>query len=238
MSAPGQTPPGPLRRFGPLLLIAAAAAAVLASGLWRHLSLQELAQRQASLAALTRAHPVLSLAAYVAIYTAALSLSLPAALVLTLAGGLLFGPWLGGAAANLGCTLGSTVIFLVCRTAIGDALRGRAGSLAARIQAGLQADAFAYVVVLRLNPVAPLWLVNLALGFVDIPLGVYFWSTLIGSLPSSLVYAGLGAGLSRLLASGRPIEASQLITPQLVLPLAALALMTLIGVWLRRRRRA
>lgn len=231
-----RTPPGPLRRFGPLVLIGVAAVAIFASGLGKHLSLHELAQRRAALAVLTAAHPLASLAAYVAIYVAALSLSLPVALVLTLSGGLLFGPWLGGAAADIGCALGSSVIFLVCRTAIGDALRGRAGSMIERVQKGVKDDAFAYVVALRLTPIAPLWLVNLALGFVDIPLATYFWATLLGAAPASLIYAGLGAGLTRLLASGRRIEAADLATPQVVLPLAGLGLMTLGAVWLRHRR--
>ena len=94
-----------MRRFGPIVLVGAAAIAVMASGAAGRLSLHELRERRILLTALVQAHPMLSVAAYAALYTLAVGLSLPAALVLTLAGGLLFGPWIGGAAAAISCTL-------------------------------------------------------------------------------------------------------------------------------------
>ena len=153
------------RRFGPLILVLAAVVAAFASGLTKHLSLHELRERREGPEALVHAHPLTSLILYIAAYTASVALSLPAALVLTLSGGLLFGVWIGGFAAALSCTLGATAVFLICRTAIGDALRRRAGPTAARIESAVRRDAFSYIVTLRLIPVMPFWLANLALGF-------------------------------------------------------------------------
>ena len=184
-----------IKRFGPLILVALAVAVVLASGLADHLSLVELKARRDQLQGFVALHPALSFGLYILIYIAVVSLSLPGALVMTLSGGFLFGPWLGAAAASSGASMGAAVIFLVCRTAVGDSLRGKAGSTISRIEEGVRRDAFSYILTLRLIPVMPFWLVNLAAGFVNIPLRTFLAATVLGILPGSLVYSGLGAGL-------------------------------------------
>jgi uncharacterized membrane protein YdjX (TVP38/TMEM64 family) len=225
-----------LRRFGPLLLVAAVVVAAFASGVTRHLSLHELRVHRAALAALVRAHPVASLCVYTGAYALLVALSLPVALIMTLTGGLLFGPWLGGLAAAIGCTTGATIVFLICRTAIGDLLKRRAGPTAARIEAGVRRDAFSYIVMLRLVPVAPFWLANLALSFIDIPLTTFATASLIGILPVSLIYAGLGSELNTLFAAGVRPDPHLILRPQILAPLIGLALLALAPVAIRRWR--
>jgi len=227
-----------VRRFGPALLILAAVIAAFASGLTRHLSLHELAHRRQALEAAVHAQPWLSLAVYVGVYTLVVAFSLPAALVMTLTGGLLFGAWLGGGAAAFSCTVGATIVFLVCRAAAGDFIRQRAGPTAARIEQGLRRDAFSYIVFLRLLPVAPFWLINLALGLIDIPLGVFVTASLVGILPVSLIIAGLGAGLDSVLRRGGRIGPHVLLEPHFILPLAGLAILSLAPILYRRLRGA
>jgi uncharacterized membrane protein YdjX (TVP38/TMEM64 family) len=227
------------RRFGPLAAIALAGSVVVASGLIRHLSLHELKANRELLEAFAADHPVGSAAAYVGLYAASVACSLPVALVMTFAGGMLFGPWVGGVLAATSDTLGAVVIFIVCRTALGDVLRRRAGPLAARIEAGVGRDAFSYVVSLRLIPIAPFWLVNLALGFFDIPPLVFATATFLGILPVSLVYAGLGASLRHLFARGARPDLHLVFQPRIFLPLVGLAILALAPViWRRVRRRA
>jgi uncharacterized membrane protein YdjX (TVP38/TMEM64 family) len=228
---------GGLRRFGPLALIVLVVIAALASGALRHLSLEELQARHATLQALVRSHPFLSLGAYLGVYILVVSFSLPAALVMTLTGGLLFGPWAGGFAAAVGCTLGATVIFLIARTAVGDLLKRKAGPTAARIEEGVRRNAFSYIVMLRLFPVAPIWLVNLALAFVDIPLTTYVGASFLGILPPSLIYARLGSELNRLFVRGARPDPHLLLRPQLWAPLIGLALLALAPILVRRLRR-
>jgi uncharacterized membrane protein YdjX (TVP38/TMEM64 family) len=228
---------GLVRRFGPLALLAAALIVAWASGLTHDLSLHALRTRREALEAVVHAHPLVSVGAYVGVYVLAVALSLPAALVMTLTGGLLFGAWVGGLAAAVSCTVGSTIIFWVCRTALGDVLRRRAGPTVARIEQGVRRDAFSYVVILRLIPVTPLWLANLALGFVDIPAGVFIAASFIGILPVSLVYAGLGANLNLLFARRQRPDLHLVLQPQVLLPLAGLALLALAPMVLRRLRK-
>ena len=227
-----------IKRFGPLLLVALAVAVVLASGLADHLSLVELKARRDQLQGFVALHPALSFGLYILIYIAVVSLSLPGALVMTLSGGFLFGPWLGAAAASSGASLGAAVIFLVCRTAVGDSLRGKAGSTISRIEEGVRRDAFSYILTLRLIPVMPFWLVNLAAGFVNIPLRTFLAATVLGILPGSLVYSGLGAGLGEVFASGQEPNLRVIFEPHVLLPLVGLGLLSLLPVVLRRFRKS
>ena len=227
-----------IKRFGPLILVALAVAVVLASGLADHLSLVELKARRDQLQGFVALHPALSFGLYILIYIAVVSLSLPGALVMTLSGGFLFGPWLGAAAASSGASLGAAVIFLVCRSAVGDSLRGKAGSTIAKIEEGVRRDAFSYILTLRLIPVMPFWLVNLAAGFVDIPLRTFLAATVLGILPGSLVYSGLGAGLGEVFASGQEPNLRVIFEPHVLLPLVGLGLLSLLPVVLRRFRKS
>lgn len=226
-----------LRRFGPLAVIAAGLFAAFALGLPHELSLHQLRRHREALEALAHLHPILSVLAYVGIYAVAVGLSLPVALVMTLTGGFLFGPWIGGLAAAIGCTLGGSAVFLVCRTAAGDILRRRAGPTIARIEDEVLADAFSYILVLRLLPVMPLWLSNMALGFIEIPLSTFAAATFIGILPVSFVYAGLGSGLGRLFQHGGRPDLHAVFRPEVLAALAGLAALSLLPIVVRRMRR-
>jgi uncharacterized membrane protein YdjX (TVP38/TMEM64 family) len=223
-------------RFGPAVLVLVLVAAFFALRLDRYVSLGELRDRREALEAVVAAHPVLALGLYLAVYMVLVGASLPVALVLTLTGGFLFGPVLGGFAAAAGCTLGACVIFLICRTAMGDVLRRRAGSKAARLEQGLRKDAFFYLLTLRLIPLVPFWLANLAAGLVAIPLRTFLAATFLGILPLSLVYATLGADLHAVFRRGEPISPHSFAQPQVLLPLLAIALLSLAPLAVRRMR--
>ena len=225
-----------LRRFGPLFLVFAALVAAFASGLTRHLSLHELRARREALETVVHAHPVTSLALYFATYTTAVAVSLPAALILTLTGGLLFGAWIGGLAAALSCTLGAAVVFLICRTALGDTLRGRAGPTVMKIGGAVRRDAFSYILTLRLVPVMPFWLANLALGFIDIPLRTFVLASFLGILPVSLIYAGLGSGLDHMFRRHQHVDLNLMMHANILLPLIGLAVLSLAPVVWRQLR--
>jgi uncharacterized membrane protein YdjX (TVP38/TMEM64 family) len=227
-----------LKRFGPIVLVLVLIGLALVTGVTEHLTLSELKLRRDELQALVQDYPLLSLGVYILVYVAVVSLSLPGALIMTLSGGFLFGPWIGGLAAATGASLGAAVIFLICRTAVGDALRGKAGSTISRIEEGVRRDAFSYLLTLRLIPVMPFWLVNLAAGFVAIPLRTFLIATVLGILPGSLVYAGLGSGLGHVFASGQEPNLRVIFEPQVLLPLIGLSLLSLLPIVLRRFRKS
>ena len=232
-----QRPLALLKRFGPAALVLAAIVVAFASGITHHLSLHELRDRRETIVALDHIHPVLSVLAYVGLYTLVIALSLPAALPMTVAGGLFFGPWVGGLAAAIGCTLGGTIVYLVCRTAAGDVLRRTAGARVAEIEDGVRRDAFFYILMLRLLPVMPFGLTTLALGFLEIPVLTFTAATFVGIIPLSFIYARLGSGLNAAFASHRRLNLHSLLQPPILLALAALALLSLSPIIIRRLRR-
>jgi uncharacterized membrane protein YdjX (TVP38/TMEM64 family) len=221
------------RRFLPLVVIALAAAAFLAIGGERYVSFAALAANRAWLAGLVRRWGALAVLVYVAGYAALTALSVPGAAILTIAGGFLFGTWLGGLSAVIGATLGASAIFLAARAGLAG-LAARAGPRAQRIEAGFRADAFNYLLVLRLVPIFPFWLVNLAAGLAGVRLLPYVGATFLGIIPGALVYAGLGSGLGHLVAAGRAPDLALIFRPRVLVPLLGLALLALIPVGYRR----
>jgi len=225
-----------LKRFGPLLVLAALIIAAFATGVTDQLSLEALRARHGELAAFVAVNRWLALAAFMAVYIAVAALSLPGALFLTLAGGLLFGPWLGGGGSLVAATLGASVVFLACRTAFGDVLAQRAGPGLGRIVEGIRKDAFSYLLVLRLVPAAPFFVVNIAAGMVRMPLTTFILASLIGMAPGSLVYSALGAGLTEAFAAGRQPDLSIIFQSYILLPLVGLALLSLLPILVRALR--
>ncbi|HVY34478.1 MAG TPA: VTT domain-containing protein, partial [Caulobacteraceae bacterium] len=143
----------------------------------------------------------------------------------TLTGGFLFGPWAGGLLADLGCSSGGILVFAVCRLTVGDSLDRRASPRIKAFEAGFRKDAFAYLLTLRLIPVTPFWLVNLAAGLLGAPARAFVVATVIGILPASMIYAGLGAGLDGMFDRGEHLGPELLLAPRIVLPLVGLALL-------------
>lgn len=193
----------PLKRWLPLAVLAGLAALAFAMGWHKALTLEAIAANRERLEAAIEANRLLALAAYVVIYGAAVAASIPGALVLTLAGGLLFGWLVGGLAAVAGATVGATLVFLVARSAFGDALAARAGPALARIQEGFRDNALAYLLFLRLVPVFPFFLVNLAPALAGVPLPTYVLGTFLGIIPATFAFASAGAGLDGTIAAAR-----------------------------------
>lgn len=224
-----------IRRYLPLAAVLAAAIAVLATGLHRELSLDGLAARQAALAGLVAAQPLLTGGGYVLLYALVVALSLPGGAVMTLAGGLLFGAWLGSGLAIVAATIGAIGVFLAARSALAAPLARRAGPLLDRIRPGLERDGFWYLMTLRLLPIAPFWLVNLAPALAGMRLAPFALATLIGIIPGTAVFASIGAGIGGVLAAGGRPDLSVVLSPQILLPLLGLAALSLLPVLLRRR---
>jgi uncharacterized membrane protein YdjX (TVP38/TMEM64 family) len=230
-------PTGPVRRYLPLAALAGALGLFFLLGLHRQLSLEALAEHRERLLALADRNAALAAAGFVAAYAAAVAASLPGAAVLTLAGGFLFGTWLGGLLAAIGATLGAVALFLAARSALGRGLRRRAGPWLDRFADGFGRDAFFYLLALRLIPAFPFWLVNLVPALLGVPLRTYVLATLIGIVPGTFVYASAGSGLGGLLASGGTPDLSALLGPDILLPLLGLSALALLPVVYRRFRK-
>jgi uncharacterized membrane protein YdjX (TVP38/TMEM64 family) len=229
-----------------------ALAIILATGWHRQLSFETLVRHRAGIDAFMAEHYATALAGFVAIYVTVAALSVPGAAVLTICGGVLFGWLAGGLAAVVGATAGATIIFSVARTACGESLIRSAGPRVQSIAEGLRSDAFSYLLFLRLVPIFPFWLVNLAPALVGVRLATFVGATALGIIPGTLVYALIGNGLDSViraegaayracLAEGRAdcrlhFDMAAALTPQLLAALVALGVVALVPLLIRRWR--
>lgn len=231
---------GLTRRLLPLAVLVAALIAAFALRLDRYLSFDQLAAHREWLLAEVARLGVLAPLCYVLIYAAATGLSIPGAALLTLVAGFLFGTLAGTAIVVVGATLGAIIVFLVARTAFGGLLRARAGPFIRKLESGFRANALSYLLVLRLIPLFPFWLVNLVPAILGVGLGTFVLGTFLGIIPGAFVYASLGSGLGTLIESGEHPDLGIIFQPGVLGPLSGLALLALLPVAYKKfhRRRA
>jgi uncharacterized membrane protein YdjX (TVP38/TMEM64 family) len=198
----------------------------------RYLSLSALKEHRDTMLRFADAHRVAALALAFVIYAGTVALSLPGGLVLSLACGLLFGRLLGTAVAVAAATLGATLVFLAARYLFADAARRRLGTRGERINAGFRRHAFSYLLFLRLVPLFPFFLVNLAPAFTTVPVRTFVLATLIGIIPGTFVYVNLGQAVGHLNSLSGTLSLNTLGA------LALLGVLALVPVFVRRRSAA
>jgi uncharacterized membrane protein YdjX (TVP38/TMEM64 family) len=167
--------------------------------------------------------PALVAAAFVAGYVAWAALALPAAVLLTLLAGAVFGTWLGTLLVSVASTVGAAIAFLSTRTLLRDALRRRAGARLAAIDRGVARDGAAYLLMLRLVPLLPFFMCNPLMGLTPMRLRTFCWATLVGMLPGTLLYVNAGTQLARL------ESVDGILSPTVFASLAALGLLPLLA---------
>jgi uncharacterized membrane protein YdjX (TVP38/TMEM64 family) len=224
-------------RLLPLLVIGFGTVGIFASGADAHLSLAGLQQHRAALSAWIGDNPVSAAAAFVGGYALAVLCVPPSATILTIAGGFLFGAGVGLALAVVGASIGATLVFLAARFALADLIKRCAGPAIARLEAGFRCDAFSYMLFLRLVPLFPFWLVNLAPALLGVRLRTTVIATTIGIIPGTAVYAVFGAGLGTLLDRNQPVTIEGVMTLEILAALIGLAVLALVPVVYRRWKR-
>ena len=179
--------------FGFIALIAG----FFASGAGEWLSLAALKARHGELLAWRDAQPLTAALGFAGLYVAVTALSVPGATVLTLAAGALFGLGTGTLLVAIAATTGATLAMLVARFLLRDAIQARFGERIRALDAGIERDGAFYLFTLRLVPVVPFFLINLASGLTALPVRTYVWVSLIGMLPGTVVYVNAGTQLAR-----------------------------------------
>lgn len=238
------------RRWLPAAALILLAAAGYGLGLHRHLSLAALAENRDWLRSWVEGHLALALASFMLAYVAVVALSIPGAAVMSIAGGFLFGWPISVPATVVSAVAGAAIVFQIVKTSLGAALAERSGPFLERLSRGFAEHAFSLLLFLRLTPVFPFWAVNAVAGLSRIPFRTFIVATAIGILPASLAFALVGSGLDRTIeaqlaayracvaAQGADhcrlsLEASALLSTEMVLGLSALGLVALIPVAIR-----
>lgn len=239
-----------LWRYLPLAAVLIALIAVFAAGLHRSMTFESLVRHHLWLRQLVAERFLAMLGLYMLVYVAFVTLSIPASALLTALGGYLFGWAVGGSAASVAATLGATSIFLIARTSLGGSLLRLVGSRIRTLAAGFRREAFSYLLFLRLMPVVPFWVTNLAAAFFGVRIKTFVAATQIGMIPVSFAFAIAGSGLDEVIAQQeqtyRQCQAAggagcridfrleNLLTVELMIALAVLGILALAPILVRR----
>jgi len=183
-----------------------------------YLTLSYLKESREQLALLYAERTGLVIAVYMLIYIVATALSLPGAVILTLAGGALFGLVTGTIVISFASTIGATLACLVSRFLLRDWVQRRFGDKLERINEGMEQEGGFYLFTLRLIPVFPFFVINLVMGLTRIKLFTYYWVSQLGMLPATLVYVNAGKEL------GKVDSLAGILSPGLIFSFALLGL--------------
>ena len=191
--------------------------------LGQYLNLQYLKASRNKFQALYETHRVLVILSYALIYIVVTSLSLPGAAVMTLAGGALFGLITGTIIVSFASTIGATLAFLVSRFVLRDWVQSRFGERIKKINEGVEREGKFYLFTLRLIPVFPFWLINLAMGLTPLKTWTFYWVSQVGMLPGTVVYVNAGTQLAKIKSL------SGIMSPGVIISFVALGLFPLIA---------
>ena len=184
-----------------LLIVAAIVVAVIlfkVLGLGHYLTLDYLKASQDKFSQLYGENRLAVITAYMAIYITVTALSLPGAAVMTLAGGAMFGFWIGFVVVSFASTIGATLACFVARFLLRDWVQNRFGDKLSTINNGIEKEGAFYLFSLRLVPIFPFFVINLAMGLTTMKLVTFYWVSQIGMLPGTMVYVNAGKELGQI----------------------------------------
>jgi uncharacterized membrane protein YdjX (TVP38/TMEM64 family) len=223
-------PPKKKAHLVPLIILACAIVAFFVLGGADYLSFETLRDNREAILEWTHTHYLLAIVAFMLAYHVAVMFSLPGAVWLSLTGGFLFGTTQATLYIVIGATAGAVGIFLLARYALYDFFHAKVGKTLAKMEKGFQEDALSYMLVLRLMPLFPFWLVNLVPALLGVRLRIFAIGTFFGIIPGAFVYASVGSGLGAVFDEGKTPDLGIIFSPEILTPIIGLAVLALLPV--------
>ena len=217
----------------PLILLLLAGIALYASGSLNELTPQRLVAHQAELHAQIAAYPWLSRLAYIGLLTLTMATGIPGTIVVILAGGFAFGVVDGTLCSSAGLTLGSLILYLASRYAFGAGSR-QPPPVAARLHHGFERHPVSYALFLRFVPIVPFGAVTVALAWLRCPLWLFLAATWLGGTVTLIFETLIGAGLGSVMSQSSNFGFSLFMHQEILLPLGAMALLSLLPLLIER----
>lgn len=217
-----------MKRFIPLIIIAVLMLLAWYFNLTQYLSYEAIRANRMALVDYVEQHYILAPLVFIGAYITVTALSIPVAVYLTLLGGFLFPQPLSTLYVVTGATIGACFLFFAASTALGETLRERAGPRLAKMRSGFQENAAGYLLFLRLVPLFPFWLVNIAPALLGVPFITFLWTTALGITPGAFVYAQVGTGLGAIFESGEEFSVNALLNNDIKIAFVALGIFALI----------
>ena len=224
-------------RVAPLAILLCGTALFLAMGWHRYISYDQFLEHREALDAWIGAQGIWAPVIFGLAYAVMIAFSIPGGAVATIVGGFFFGLVTGSIAVVVSATVGATILFLAARSALGAVLRRKSEGWLHRMEEGFRENAFSYLMVLRLIPLFPFWLVNLVPAFLGVSLRTYVIATFFGIMPGSIVYVSLGNGIDALIKSGGSPDLGIVFKAEILLPLVGLAILSMLPVVYKRVQR-
>lgn len=219
-----------LGRLAPIAVLATGLILFFIFDLHHYVTLETLKTQRAWLSRQVGENAILAAAVYILAYIVVVAFSLPVATLVTITGGFLFGLAGGIALSVVGATLGAIVLFVAARTAFYEFLHARAGPALRKMEDGFREDALSYMLVLRLVPLFPFFVVNFVPALLGVPLRIFAIGTFFGIIPGSLVYTWIGHGLGAVIDAGEDPNLDIVWSPSVLGPLIGLAVLAVIPV--------
>ena len=191
-----------LNRIILLVVVVAVIIGLRFTGIGEKMTLANLQEHAGKLLDFSNGHYAVSVLAYILIYVLVTGFSLPGATVLTLAGGFLYGTFIGAVYVNIAATAGATLAFIFARYVAGQWIQAKYGDKLVKFNEELDRNGAKYLLTLRLIPVFPFFLINVFAGLTNVPLRTFVWTTSLGIFPGSLVYAYAGRQLGTIESTG------------------------------------
>ncbi len=217
-----------------LTVIMAIIAGLWAADVSQYLSYQGLVDNEAALKQAVAGAPLVAALADMGVDVLGVAFFFARAGLVWVGRGVMFGTWQGGLLIVTSATIGASLLFLAARYLIGDVLRARAGPALQKFEQSFNRDAVSYLLAMRLLPVFPFFIVNLGASLVGVRFGIFVATTFIGIIPGTFVFASIGNGISVVLQEGAQPNLSVVTRPEIILPLAGLAILSLLPVVWRR----
>jgi uncharacterized membrane protein YdjX (TVP38/TMEM64 family) len=219
------------KKLALLVLAALAVGTFFWFDLSRFLTLESLKANRQALLDFYATHTLTMVAGFMAVYIIQTALSLPGAAILSLAAGAIFGSIMGTVYAVIAASVGATLAFLVTRYLLRDFVLARFGNRLEGMNRELEQRGFNYLLFLRLVPVFPFFLINLAAGLTRLPLRTFVIGTLLGIIPGGFVFVNAGASLATI------TSLSGIASPRVLGSFALLGLFALLPVFYNKLSR-
>ena len=225
-------------KFLPIMILVLGVVVFFALGGHHYLSLDVIKNNYQSLVNFTDENFIVSCLIFSIVYILVVAFSIPGASVMTLVGGFLFGIYVGSILVVFSATIGAVIVYLAVKSALGEILKNKANGNIEKMRNGFENDAFNYLLSIRLVPIFPFFIINIACGMLGVKFRDFFWATFLGIIPGSVIYVWVGTGLGFALKQGEDLNLGIIFQPQFIVPIIALALLSLVPIILKKCKKA
>lgn len=226
------------KKYIPILILVLGFLIVYFSGLLDYLSFETLKMHRKSIVSFVSERYFLSSLGFIFLYILAIAFSIPGGVFLTILGGFLFPQPLSTIYVVFSATIGATLLFLAAKTAFRDFFEKKVSKgFLKKMEKGFQENGSSYLLFLRFIPLFPFWLVNLAPAFFGASLWTFVWTTFVGIIPGSFVYAQTGAGLGAILDTDKPFSLDAIFNWKMRIALICLALLSLTPIIVKKMKK-